>query len=227
MLAEPRDISGRSATDFVPESGARSSCARAAGRSWSLSDRCGPEVAPAAGPHRRTCGWVRGWGVDFTRTFGRGTGSRSSMVITPGAPGSWRCRAGELVGGSGAHRPQVGHDSVSASTVERARRVRGRLVVTWSLVVVLALPVAASLASVVAYRTPVWWTTPGRLHWCGRDYRRSTQTVARGEIPEAALLPGRSYPVRDIGRLPSVAPSPPRSRRARTATWSHHRCPVR
>lgn len=89
------------------------------------------------------------------------------------------------------------------------RRVRRwQRIVGWIILAVTLLAVAATLDAYVAYGTPVWWSNPARLHWCGRDYSRSTGSIERTDIPKAGLLGDKPYPIRSIGRLPQLIGRP-------------------
>lgn len=79
----------------------------------------------------------------------------------------------------------------------------------WLILVIAVLAAAATVDSYVAYGTPDWWGNPGHLHWCGRDYSRSTgRSVSRAEIPEASLIGDKGYPVVTIGHLPQLIGRP-------------------
>lgn len=93
--------------------------------------------------------------------------------------------------------------SPDSSPIPRWQKVAG-----WLILVVVLLATAATVDSYVAYGTPDWWGNPGRLHWCGRDYLRSTGSVSRSHIPEASLIGDKAYPVVSIGRLPQLIGRP-------------------
>jgi hypothetical protein len=88
------------------------------------------------------------------------------------------------------------------------RRHNARTVATGVLVFVVVVVIAASLASWATYRTPMWWSAPERLRWCGRDYARAPVHVDRSHIPEGSLPGDAPYPVHRVGSLPPVVGRP-------------------
>jgi hypothetical protein len=70
------------------------------------------------------------------------------------------------------------------------------VLVTWFVV--------ATLATDVSYGTPLWWSNPSRLHWCGRSYAETSTHLQRSDIPEGQLPGDKPYVVSAIGTIPPV-----------------------
>lgn len=107
-----------------------------------------------------------------------------------------------------ARRADIENDPWSDSSPVSRPIPRWQKAAGWLVLVVVVLAATATIDSYVAYGTPDWWSNPGRLHWCGRDYSRATGTVSRANIPQARLIGDKAYPVVTIGRLPQLIGRP-------------------
>lgn len=84
------------------------------------------------------------------------------------------------------------------------RRSRWRNIAAAIALAAIVLPVTASIVSYRTYGAWAWWGNPSRLHWCGRDYARSSAEVERKDIPRAGLIGDQPYPIKRIGTFPPL-----------------------
>jgi hypothetical protein len=79
----------------------------------------------------------------------------------------------------------------------RRRWVIGLVVA--AVAIVLTIP---SIITFVTWRTPVWWTNPPTLHWCGRDYSKTSGYVQESHVAPESLLGSPVFPLKKVGVYP-------------------------